>query len=152
MCRKDRNEKCLEAYPDVLADLYNVLVFGDKVIQPENLMPGPTEAIYKEDTGDLKESRRDVSQYYMDGGRISVLLCVENQTNVDKDMPIRVMGYDYTSYKAQLVNGKERYPVITIVLNFDNKRISRSIQPPHQEIAQTGNNQLNSNCHVEQHL
>ena len=42
MCRKDRNEKCLEAYPDVLADLYNVLVFGDKVIQPENLMPGPT--------------------------------------------------------------------------------------------------------------
>ena len=127
MCRKDRNEKCLEAYPDVLADLYNVLVFGDKVIQPENLMPGPTEAIYKADTGDLKESRRDVSQYYMDGGRISILLCVENQTNVDKDMPIRVMGYDYTSYKAQLVNGKERYPVITIVLNFDNKRWNKPV-------------------------
>lgn len=37
-------------------------------------------------------------------------------------MPLRVMGYDYASYRSQLDNKKELIPTITIVLNFSEKR------------------------------
>ena len=44
----------------------------------------------------------------------------ENQSDYDKDMPIRVIGYDGASYRAQLSGKcrKERYPVVTLVLYF----------------------------------
>lgn len=37
----------------------------------------------------------------------------------EKDMPLRVIGYDGAAYRAEL-SAKERYPVITIVLYFGN--------------------------------
>ena len=49
------------------------------------------------------------------------LLGIENQSKVEKDMPIRVMGYDYAAYRAQIdAEEKRRYPVITTVLNFSD--------------------------------
>ena len=41
--------------------------------------------------------------------------------NNDPDMPLRVMGYDGAAYRAELA-GKDRYPVVTLVLNFSSKR------------------------------
>ena len=48
---------------------------------------------------------------------------MENQTGVDYDMPLRVIGYDGQSYRSQLLDRKkdesrQRYPVITLVLYF----------------------------------
>jgi hypothetical protein len=57
---------------------------------------------------------------------------IENQTNVDKDMPLRCFGYDGAAYRHQLTEFEEytdeegnvhkkdvpRYPVITLVLYF----------------------------------
>lgn len=123
MCRVDRSEKYLESYPDVFADIYNVLLYGRDVIKPDRLVQGPTEAVYKAETGDMREQRRDTASYYINEDGIAALFGIENQAEIDKDMPIRVMGYDYASYRTQIDGGsRERYPVITIVLNFSDKR------------------------------
>ncbi len=37
-------------------------------------------------------------------------------------MPVRIMGYDYAAYRNQINNEKTLTPVITIVLNFSDKR------------------------------
>ena len=80
-----------------------------------------------------------------------VVFGVENQSNPDKDMPFRIMGYDGATYRSQLlkterkyVNGeykqvlsKKRYPVITIVLYFNDtigwnhpRNIKNCFNPP----------------------
>ena len=46
---------------------------------------------------------------------------LENQTEPDPDMPIRVVGYDGAEYRAEL-NGDDRYPVVTLVLYFGYKK------------------------------
>ena len=51
--------------------------------------------------------------------RIS-LLAFENQTSYDKDMVLRVLGYDGAEYRSQL-SGEERYPVVTVVLYFGDR-------------------------------
>ena len=119
--KKDKAEKYLENYPDVFADIYNVLLYGERRLKPENLIAGPTEAIYKAENGAMHEQRRDISKYYTTNNRIAVQYGIENQSSIDKDMPIRVMGYDSASYRAQIAEGNNRYPVKTIVLNFNDK-------------------------------
>lgn len=120
--RKDRAEKYLEAYPDVFADIVNVLLFGKQVIVPENLLDGPTEAVYKAESGEeLLEQRRDISKYVVRNGKRRLLLGLENQSKPDKDMVFRLMGYDYTSYRSQIQSGEKCYPVISVVLYFGEK-------------------------------
>lgn len=122
MAEKDTGEKYLEEYPDVFADIVNVLLLEGEYIRPEELYDGPTESIYKAENGiDIKEQRRDISKYYIKDNKIKALIGIENQSTIDYDMPIRVSGYDYSSYRSQIVKGSDRYPVITLVLNFSNK-------------------------------
>lgn len=119
---KDRLEKYLEAYPDVFADIVNVLLFGENIVRPEDLYDGPTEAVYKAESGqEFREQRRDISKYVKSLGSMIALYGIENQSSLDADMVFRVMGYDYTSYRSQMDAGKERYPVITVVLYFGDK-------------------------------
>lgn len=49
---------------------------------------------------------------------------VENQTGIDPDMPLRVIGYDGAEYRAQLLEKENavRYPVVTLVLYFGHKK------------------------------
>lgn len=49
-------------------------------------------------------------------------LGIENQSTIDKYLPLRVMGYDYATYQRQMRNEKKITPTITIVLNFSEKR------------------------------
>lgn len=50
-------------------------------------------------------------------------LGVENQTDIDRYIPVRTMGYDYTKYRYQVdKNAYPLLPVITIVLNFSDKQ------------------------------
>ena len=119
--QKDKSEKILEDYNDVFADIYNVLVFDKKYLDENGLEAGPTESIYKAEEGDLKEQRRDVLKTYRKQNFVICSLGIENQSAIDKYMPLRVMGYDYATYRSQLSNKKELIPTITIVLNFSDE-------------------------------
>lgn len=135
MAEKDIAEKTLEAYNDVFADIVNVLVFGGKqVIKPESLMNATLTSQYKIDNK-LHEQERDVAKYW-DGNNIRLLMLgLENQSAIDSDMPLRVIGYDGAAYRHQLnmdeevtsEDGKKyrkknpRYPVVTIVIHFGEK-------------------------------
>lgn len=111
-----------EDYNDVFADIYNVLVFDKKYLDEDGLEAGPTESIYKAEEGELKEQRRDVLKTYRKQNFMICSLGIENQSTIDKYMPLRVMGYDYVTYQGQIQNKKKIIPTITIVLNFSEKR------------------------------
>ena len=121
MAEKDLAEKKLEDYPEIFADIMNVLVIHKDYIQPEKLLDGPTESIYKAE-GNMRNQFRDTSKYYRDAEINIASIGIENQAEEDEDMPIRIMGYDYGQYRHQIDLGKERYPSITIVLNFSEKK------------------------------
>ena len=122
MGKKDRVEKFLESYNDVFADIFNVLLFRRKWIRQEKLRPLDTESIYKTSDGLLGMQQRDVLKEYGSSRFLVAALGIENQTTIDKDMPIRVMGYDYAVYRDQIKNSQKRTPVITIVLNFSKQK------------------------------
>ena len=125
MTEKDLTEKTLEAFNDVFADIINGLLFnGEQVLRQESLIDAQTFSMYKND-GKLHHQDRDVAKYWIDqqGERITVRLAflgIENQTNYDPDMPLRVIGYDGAVYRAEL-SQKDRYPVVTLVLYFGER-------------------------------
>ncbi len=98
------------------------MVFDKKYLEEEGLEAGSTESIYKAEKGELKEQRRDVLKTYRKQNFVICSRGIENQSTIDKYMPLRVMGYDYATYRSQLSNKKELIPTITIVLNFSEKR------------------------------
>ncbi len=122
MAQKDLNEKLLEEYNDVFADIFNVLLFENDFVKENNLESGPTESVYKTVQGDAAAQRRDIMKKYKENHFCICSLGIENQTTVDFTMPVRVMGYDYGTYKGMLANAKSISPVTTIVLNFGDTR------------------------------
>ena len=124
MGQKDITEKQLEDYNDVFADIYNVLVFGKNVINEKYLQDGATESVYKDDSGLCRDQRRDVMKTYLDEYRMELaFIGIDNQTEVDKYIPVRVLGYDYGKYRRQVDEKKfPLLPVITLVLNLSNTR------------------------------
>lgn len=80
--------------------------------------------MYKADDAVVHEEERDVSKFWKAGNVRVALWGLENQTQIDADMPLRVIGYDGQSYRSELLkreNGmvsQERYPIITLVLYF----------------------------------
>ena len=124
MGQKDITEKQLEEYNDVFADIYNVLVFEKKVIDESRLRDGTTESHYKDDSGQCRDQRRDVMKTYLDKYRMELaFIGIDNQTEVDKYIPVRVLGYDYGKYRRQVDEKKfPLVPVITLVLNLSNTR------------------------------
>lgn len=127
MGEKDLAEKLMEDYPDVFADIVNVLLFGGRqIVLPQELMAVGLQSQFKADTGKAHEQERDVAKYWIRDGQILALIGLENQTSPDKDMPMRIAAYDGSSYKSQLLNNISghcvtRYPVITLVLYFGEK-------------------------------
>lgn len=124
MAGKDKTEKKLEDYNDVFAEILNVLLFKKDLIKEGLLENGPTESVYKAEDKKLRGQFRDTAKYYKKAGITISSFGMENQSVIDYDMPVRVMGYDYSSYRSQVDAGKNRYPVITVVLNFSDKKWS----------------------------
>ncbi len=135
MGEKDITEKLLEDYNDVFADIVNVLLFqGKQVIKEEDLENTKDKSQYKID-GKIHEQERDVSKFWKKGG-VKIALCgLENQADIDKYMPMRVIGYDGAAYRSQLSKGNimkqekikknsqhQKYPVITLVLYYGTAR------------------------------
>ena len=136
MGQKDITQKNFEAYNDVFSDIVNGTLFdGKEVIKPEALVDAVAKSQYKADDNVIHEQERDVAKYWTDKNcyiRLA-LLGVENQLAIDMDMPLRVIGYDGSSYRDEMnqdeivideETGKKhkirhkRYPVVTIVLYF----------------------------------
>lgn len=130
MAEKDITEKTLESFNDVFADIFNGLLFnGEQVLHKESLIDAQPFSMYKAD-GRLHRQERDVAKYWVDqrGERINVRLAflgIENQSDYDPDMPLRVIGYDGAAYRAELAQ-EERYPVVTLVLYFGDRPWGRN--------------------------
>lgn len=125
MAEKDITEKTLEAFNDVFADIVNGLLFkGEQVIQENALTDAQPFSMYKAD-GKVHEQERDVAKYWngSSDSRVNVriaFLGFENQTHYEKDMPLRVIGYDGAAYRAEL-SQEDRYAVLTLVLYFGDE-------------------------------
>ena len=122
----------LEDYNDVFADIMNVYLFGgEKIIQEDSLYMDRTATSYRYQD-ELYQQDRDVAKFWSDENVTLSLLGIENQSSVDKDMPLRIMSYDGASYRSQLHlvkkkngdyrrNRNPRYPVISLVLYFGDR-------------------------------
>ena len=129
MADKDIAEKTLEAYNDVFADIVNVLLFqGRQFVKEGELEEESPHSSYKAD-GRLHAQERDVAKYWRKGLVRIALYGLENQTDVDRDMPLRLFSYDGAAYRAQLLADQDktgraatRYPVVTLVLYFGYDR------------------------------
>ena len=120
MQEKDIIEKHLENYEDVFSDIINVLLFqGQKVMQGEILEQSVTQSLYSLE-GHIHGQDRDIAKYWLAGKVRVAFLGIENQSRIDRYMPMRVIGYDGAMYRGQLFRkGKKKcYPVITLVLYF----------------------------------
>ena len=126
MQEKDITQKMLERHNDVFSDIVNVLLFGGKkVVEEESLFDATTDSVLKID-GRVRFQDRDVAKYWKDSQINIALFGIENQTNPDKFMPLRVVGYDGLEYTRQVrkeCNDESKYPVITLVLylGYDKK-------------------------------
>ncbi|XME02226.1 Rpn family recombination-promoting nuclease/putative transposase [Lachnospiraceae bacterium C1.1] len=128
MAEKDIIEKTLEDYNDVFADIVNVLLFnGERRMQEDELQNIKARSMFKAD-GKLHEQERDVVKRWIRENVRLAFIGMENQTNIDEMMPIRVMSYDGIMYKSQLAEiekcrRREKkppvpVPVITLVIYF----------------------------------
>ena len=120
MGEKDISERTLEEYNDVFADIVNVLLFhGERRVSEDALEDVQSFSQYKADDNKLHEQERDVAKIWKNTEFRIALFGVEDQTDPDPDMPLRIMGYDGAGYRSQLLNGKkDRYPVVSLVLYF----------------------------------
>ena len=108
MAEKDIAEKTLLDYPDVTADVMNVLLFeGKKVVKPEDIVDTNVRSQYKIEN-DLHEETRDNLKAWRTNGRIKAYIGTEHQTESEKDEVIRIFGYDGTSYLGQVVRKREK--------------------------------------------
>ena len=138
MGEKDITEKTLESFNDVFADIINVLLFhGKRVVTEDSLTPAAERSFYKAD-GKLREQERDTAKYWKDINIRIAVFGVENETEPEDDMPLRVIGYDGVSYRDQIsyeidekgrrrLNRHPRYPVVTLVLYFGTKHWNKPL-------------------------
>ena len=129
MTDKDMTEKNLESFNEVFADIVNGFLFnGEPKVDADTLEQATTKSVYKVDQK-IREQERDTAKYWNDVNIHIAMFGIENETEPEKDMPLRVIGYDGAAYRDQLYyvkdeNGKRklndnpRYPVVTLVLYF----------------------------------
>ena len=118
--QKDISSKQLEEYPDVFADILNVLMFhGKTMLLPEYMEERFNNAFFRDINSVWHEHRRDVAMADQRSGVVLSVISIENQAKQDKDMVFRVMGYDFAGYQKQLASkDARRSPVFTLVIYF----------------------------------
>lgn len=129
---KDVLQKALESYDDVFADIVNGLIFrGRQVVQETSLEQARLRSFYDGEEG-VREQERDAGKYWSNVRFRVALMNFENQSDIDPDIPLRIVGYDGSAYRNQLYyekgedgkrrrNRNPRYPVVTMVLYFGTK-------------------------------
>ena len=124
MGTKDTTQKRLEDYEDIFADISNVLLYdGEDVIKENELETVTAKDTYTVEQ-QIHEVERDVAKRWRHHSLHISLIGLENQTDPDYKMPLRVICYDGASYRAQLnaEESKKTYPVITLVLYMGTEK------------------------------
>ena len=131
MGQKDIAEKIFEDYNDVFSDIFNGIVYGgEQVIKPEELSNALVHSQYKDEKGVLHEEERDAAKIWERKKVRLAVYGIENQSRIDRNLPLRVIGYDGANYKEMYVRAekekKKPVPAITLVLYFGNERWDRN--------------------------
>lgn len=124
MGTKDTTQKRLEDFADIFADISNVLLYdGEDVIKENELETVTAKDTYTVEQ-QIHEVERDVAKRWRHHSLHISLIGLENQTDPDYKMPLRVICYDGASYRAQLnaEESKKTYPVITLVLYMGTEK------------------------------
>ncbi len=113
------------------ADFINgVLYNGQQVISASDLELDDTDvSAVNEDNFTVIERRRDIAMRYKEKGK-EVIIGIENQSTVDRNMAIRILIYDAFKYNQQLKNKKKDnrkiLPIYTIVLYSGDEKWNAS--------------------------
>ena len=98
------------------ADLFNAVLFGgEQVISPDELEDADTEESsileHREYAESIKASRDNIKIHKRSTTyRVElVMLGIESQEHIHYAMPMRVMGYDYGTYKKQYDSNAKKY-------------------------------------------
>ena len=129
MAEKDILEKTLESFNDVFSDIVNGLLFDGVERVKEDELEQATPTSYYKAEGNVRAQERDTAKYWKRLNLRIALYGMENETEPEDDMPLRIIGYDGASYRDQLfyekgedgkrrLNKSPRYPVVTLVLYF----------------------------------
>lgn len=124
MGTKDTTQKRLEDFEYIFADISNVLLYdGEDVIKENELETVTAKDTYTVEQ-QIHEVERDVAKRWRHHSLHISLIGLENQTDPDYKMPLRVICYDGASYRAQLnaEEPKKTYPVITLVLYMGTEK------------------------------
>ena len=129
--KKDTVEKEFVSFPDIAADVINVLLYeGKKIADAKKLLAGPTETIYQGGEK-LRSQYEDLCKYELVNGKINVMYLIANQSRTDGKMLLRKAGYTGGVYREQYENKTQNiFPVVEFVLYWGNHRwrSSRDIQ------------------------
>lgn len=97
--------------PDIIADLFNGYVFcGEQIVKPDMLKEVDSKGRLlledgkgKKNTYEVIKKERDiVREVTVNDKKLRLMICgVEQQTNVDYSMPLRVLAYDTLEYLKQ---------------------------------------------------
>ena len=110
MGEKDITEKNLVMFADVFADIVNnfLLEEGEEKIKPEELLDLPGWSMFNSlFHGEPRSQVRDAAKLLIRAGVIISLLGIENQSQIDRDMPVRVFSYDAGDMKALLIQHED---------------------------------------------
>ena len=112
--------------PEIFADFVSG-IFNDKmIITPDMLSDADTTYEMNDEIVEgntriciTKELIRDVAKNVTDKKGNQCLVCIEDQSRYDKNMPIRVSMYDSLSLNS--LASKKFIPTLTLVCNWDKK-------------------------------
>ena len=109
------------------ADLINVVVYGGEQVISEDMLK-EIDPVTSDITDSLKTTKRerDMIKIAETEENIFILFGIENQTSLDKEMPLRIMEYDAREYRKQLNQGDFIKPVITLVIYWSTKEWTTS--------------------------
>ena len=116
-------EKYLESYNDVFSDIVNVYFAINgaddlRIERPEDLQDAQTRTVYKS-ADKIHEQERDVTKLWVKNNTVISLIGLENQSVIDRTMPLRIFGYEGADYRYQLTQKDRKFnPVFTIVVYF----------------------------------
>lgn len=121
--KKDTVEKEFVSFPDIAADVINVLLYeGKKIADAKKLLAGPTETIYQGGEK-LRSQYEDLCKYELVNGKIKVMYLIANQSRTDGKMLLRKAGYTGGVYREQYENKTQNiFPVVEFVLYWGNHR------------------------------
>lgn len=119
MGKYDINQKLLEDYNDVFADIMNVFLFnGEQRVKEKDLHSTKDKSAYRHN-GKIHEQERDVIKKWQSSYINLAIIGLENQMKTDAKAPLRVLSYEGAAYRGQIAEEQNPLcPVITLILYF----------------------------------